>query len=191
MARIVESALGDVIVEALSPRGFTLALMAAAGLHLALGAAFLEWQARRARPADELTATRIDVRLGPPGGRLEPPPPPAVAPAAEPVAQPSRTERAAMSPPITPTAPPPPAPPCARLSSGLGEGEGGLAPPEPTVEAPPAAAPPPIDPAVLKAYANRAVGYIYERLVYPRRRCATRWRAGRCWCSRSTGAGAL
>jgi protein TonB len=170
VSHTVESALGDVRIEALSARGWAMALAAALLLHLLVAAGQAAIERARAARAPAPDETRIDVRLGPPGGRLEPvAPPPAPAAPPEAVAEPSRTERSRDAPPITPTAPPPPAPPGAALSSGLGEGgEGAPAPAEPAPPPPPPPAPPPpIDQAVLKAYANRAMALVSERINYP------------------------
>lgn len=174
MSRTVESALGDVELETLTSRAWGAALAVALGAHLGLAETYAAWERARALAEAAETETRIDVRLGPPGGRIETAPPPPLPPGLPPdqVAQPSRTERAADAPPITPTAPPPPAPEGAPLSSAVGEGGGGLpAPPVVEPEVPPAPptppAAPPIAPAELKAYANRAVGLIHERIVYP------------------------
>ncbi len=171
MSRTVESALGDVVVPTIPPGGWGAALAAAVAAHLVFAAGYAAWERARAALDPVEKEVAIDVRLGPPGGRLEPEPvaaPPSSLPPDK-VAEPSRTERASDSPPITPTAPPPPVTPGAVLSSGIGSGgDGGeVAPPPPP---PPAPEPPPrpeVDPAILKRYANRAAALISERLVYP------------------------
>ncbi len=168
MTGILESPLGDIRLQPVSPQGWAVALGIAVALHLLFLAGWMAWNAAMpvapAAPEDQM----MEVALGPPGGRLDPaPPPPAAEPPAEPLPQATRTERAKESPPIAMTAPAPPAPANAALSSGFGAGGDGLlpAPPEPAPPPPPPA--PAIDRSVLKAYVARVTQMIFDEVVYP------------------------